>query len=91
MRRCSFSIIGAVIVLTIVLISFPGSNSTVYAGDDAAVDSAQAVDSSGSPTIFFPETIYDFGKVAQGEKVTHEYAVKNTGDAPLKLIKAKGS
>jgi len=46
---------------------------------------------TGTPKIFFPETIHDFGTVMQGDKVTHKFVVKNVGDAPLKLIKAKGS
>lgn len=45
----------------------------------------------GTPTIYFPKKEHDFGTVSQGSKVTHKFKVQNTGDAPLKLIKAKGS
>ena len=44
---------------------------------------------SGTPVIFFPETSHDFGSIAQGSKVSYTFVVRNTGDAPLKLIKAK--
>jgi hypothetical protein len=44
-----------------------------------------------APEIMLPETEYDFGNVTQGDKLTHTFIIKNVGDAPLKLIKAKGS
>ncbi len=34
---------------------------------------------------------YDFGVITQGEKVSFEYLVKNTGKEPLIISKAKGS
>ena len=39
----------------------------------------------------FTETEYNFGTVEQGEKVSHTYKFKNTGDNPLILTNAKGS
>ena len=51
-------------------------------------DTADTVN-SGTPKIFFPDTSHDFGTVAQGSKVSYTFVVRNTGDAPLKLIKAK--
>jgi hypothetical protein len=44
-----------------------------------------------APKISLPEVSFDFGHVNQGDKVTHKFVVKNIGDAPLTLIKAKGS
>jgi hypothetical protein len=46
---------------------------------------------SGGPQISFPETEYDFGTITQGSKVSHTFVVRNTGDAPLRLIKAQGT
>jgi hypothetical protein len=43
------------------------------------------------PKITFPETEFDFGTISQQTKVTHTFKVKNNGDAPLTLIRAKGS
>lgn len=42
-------------------------------------------------TIKFAETEYDFGKVKDGEKVTHVYKFTNTGKEPLIINSAKGS
>jgi hypothetical protein len=43
------------------------------------------------PSIHFPEPSYDFGSIAQGAKVSHRFVVQNTGDEPLKLIRAHGT
>ena len=42
-------------------------------------------------TIEFAETEFDFGVIEQGEKVTHVYKFKNTGNEPLIISSAKGS
>lgn len=47
--------------------------------------------SGGAPVIHFPEPLHDFGTIARGSKVSHNFKVINNGDAPLQLIKAKGS
>lgn len=46
---------------------------------------------SGTPKITFPKPEHDFGTIAQGSKPSHTFVVKNTGDAPLRLISAKGT
>jgi hypothetical protein len=46
---------------------------------------------SGAPKIVLAEESFDFGVIPQGEKVQHIFKVLNEGDAPLKLIRAKGS
>ncbi len=68
-------------------------NSSGSAGVTGAIastgDSSNSV--TGGPQINFPEIEYDFGKIAQGAKVSHTFVVKNTGNAPLQLIKAAGT
>ncbi len=39
----------------------------------------------------FSESEFDFGEIEEGEKITHEFAFKNTGDEPLVISKAVGS
>jgi len=41
----------------------------------------------GGPSIFMPETTYDFGEVNEGVEVTHELTVENKGNADLAIIK----
>lgn len=63
------------------------SRSTVVAFSDENTDQPAL----GNSKIFFPETTYDFGTVAQHASLSHTFVVKNTGEAPLKLIRAKAS
>lgn len=71
-----------------------GSNS---AAADRQPDKSLSAASSGTdsnepaPQIYFPEPLHDFGTVPRGSKVSHTFKVINNGNAPLKLIKAKGS
>ena len=44
-----------------------------------------------TPNIEMLETSYDFGEMLQGESVTHDFILKNTGDADLIISAAKGS
>jgi hypothetical protein len=63
------------------------SRSTVVAFSDENTDQPAMENAK----IFFPETTYDFGTVAQNSSVSHTFVVKNTGEAPLELIKVKAS
>jgi hypothetical protein len=65
------------------------SDAVIIAQAEGEQDQPQS--SEGGPQIFYPETEFDFGNISQGAKVSHKFVVKNVGDAPLKLIKAKGS
>ena len=44
-----------------------------------------------TPNIEMLETSYNFGEMQQGESVTHDFILKNTGDADLIISAAKGS
>ena len=44
-----------------------------------------------APNIEMFETSFDFGEIHQGESVTHEFIIKNSGDAELIITAAKGS
>lgn len=43
------------------------------------------------PVMTFEEKEFDFGTVAEGTEVSHEFKFKNTGKAPLIVVNAKGS
>ena len=47
--------------------------------------------SAQTSSITFDESEFDFGKIAQGEKVQHIFRFTNTGNEPLFLTNAKGS
>ena len=43
------------------------------------------------PKVQMDEAIFDFGEMQQGESVTHDFVLKNIGDANLIISTAKGS
>ncbi len=59
----------------------------------AAQQTAQQATAPAGPTTVmeFSETEFDFGTVTDGEKVSHVYKFKNSGDEPLILSNAQGS
>ena len=80
-----------VLILMLVLCSCSKDESSEKTGSESEQVSLDYDVNGPSPKISFPETSYDFGKVPQGAKVSHTFIVQNTGKAPLKLIRAKGS
>ena len=43
------------------------------------------------PIVEILQSEYDFGIIKQGEKVTHDYKIKNIGNSDLLITSAKGS
>ncbi|XCI74779.1 MAG: DUF1573 domain-containing protein [Flavobacteriales bacterium] len=43
------------------------------------------------PVIMLTETLFDFGVISQGQKVSHVFQFKNIGKYPLIIYGAKGS
>jgi hypothetical protein len=53
----------------------------------AALISAEAIPATGQPKIKFKETSWNFGRVKQGELLSHEFIFSNEGDATLIIQK----
>lgn len=51
----------------------------------------EIISNDGMPIITFTETEYNFGTVIQGEKVSHKFMFKNTGDGNLVISNVKPS
>jgi len=82
-----------------ILISFISFISCSNNTDDKNIDSS-SVDNSQTangktngnlPEIKFTEEIFDFGKMTQGERVTHAFHFKNIGSKNLIISGANGS
>jgi len=78
----------------------PASDTTAVAAtpvtDPAAAMTDPAAAATPVPTgplttLKFDQDTYDWGKVMDGEKVTHVFKFKNTGSEPLIISNAKGS
>ena len=53
--------------------------------------SAEGKTNGNAPDIKFDEAEFDFGKIIQGEKVTHSFFFRNTGKKNLIVSSASGS
>lgn len=64
-----------------------------HAAPAAAATTATVAKTDAAPVdaLGLKETEYDFGKIAQGKPVTHEFTVTNTGKAAFKLDDVKAS
>jgi len=65
--------------------------SMTPAPNPAAKAAAPEVPSGPTTSMNFEETVFDFGTVDEGEKVSHKYKFTNTGSEPLIIKDAKGS
>lgn len=67
--------------------------STLNAADAMTTGEAAATPVPTGPltSIKFEQDTYDWGKVMDGDKVTHVFKFKNTGNEPLIISNAKGS
>ena len=64
--------------------------ATVGASDQATgKDSFSQPSSTAAPGVVLPELNYEFGTVVDGTQVTHDFAIKNTGDGPLAVTQVK--
>jgi hypothetical protein len=75
MKRLSIFIVLAV-VASFVIFSFPVSS------EDVGVKGA---------SIYFPEPVFDFGTVWQGEEVTHAFKFQNIGTRTLEIKQVQAS
>ncbi len=63
----------------------------IDAADVSNNASASGEASSDLPEIKFEEEVFDFGKITQGEVVSHDFKFKNTGKKNLIISGASGS
>ena len=60
----------------------------ILAAAFAIVPAAAAL---ASPKAVVPEPAFDFGRVRQGQKIVHEFRIRNAGDVPLEFTGARMS
>jgi hypothetical protein len=53
--------------------------------------SSDGLENVAMPSFEFEEDVFEFGSISQGEKVSHSFRFKNTGDADLVINKVEGS
>lgn len=76
-------LIGTFCVLCILLAG--GTSVADKASTPAEGSSAQATASQEKASIQFSETAHNFGEALEGAEVSHDFVVKNTGNALLQI------
>ncbi len=66
-------------------------NTTQATTPSNAGDQIAKLDKMPETKIDFRETSYNFGKIAEGEIVSHRFSFKNTGDKPLLVADVRPS
>ncbi len=83
-----------VFILAVAALSFAACrNANTQSTDNhAAADTTHAATSNvaaaDAPVITFERDIYDFGKIESGEKIQHDFKLRNTGKSPLIISNA---
>ena len=82
-----------IILFSVLMLSSCGSSDENAVGTEIVTNSASAEGESNGelPEIKFTEEVFDFGKITQGEKVSHAFTFKNTGTKNLIISGASGS
>lgn len=52
---------------------------------EPAPQSKETESKEGAGELQFPETVYDFGEVAEGAEVEHDFIVKNVGKTEVQI------
>lgn len=59
--------------------------------DSISVEAPSVNENTGIGTIEFPERVYDFGTIKEGEVVEHVFTFNNTGTAPVILAQVSAT
>ena len=80
---------GALILLLVILVggSFFVGHRVAFAQQPPSDSTQPAL--SGPPRLTFPEPVFDFGKVEQGEQVSHTFHFTNQGGQELRIESVK--
>ena len=67
-----------------------GSATVVFGSSDPpAQKPAASAEVAATPVAVVPESRYEFKPVVDGSELTHDYRIKNTGDAPLAIERVR--
>lgn len=75
-------------IITLIVIMMVAMAGGAWAGPAAPSDNGGILASKG-PKAVFPQTKYEFETLFEGDDITHDFVVENSGDAPLIIKKVK--
>ncbi|MHC1742036.1 MAG: DUF1573 domain-containing protein [Syntrophobacteraceae bacterium] len=86
-HRISLKVAACVLVSLVSLWSvMAGASREARAQQQTAPDQSST---QNAPSIQIAEKSHNFGEVAEGSEITHVFAVKNTGKAPLQITQVR--
>jgi hypothetical protein len=79
------------LAFTATLVVLWAAAATVGASDgkDSISPSPSDTTTTATPGVELPELKFEFDPVVDGTQVTHDFAIKNTGDGPLAITQVK--
>ncbi len=79
------------LVFTSALVMIWAAAATTVASDskDSTAQGPSAVAAMQKPGVVLPEIKYEFDPVVDGTQITHDFAIKNTGDGSLAITQVK--
>ena len=80
-----------ILACTATLVMLWAAAATVGASDDkdSTVQAPSTASATEKPGVVLPELKYEFEPVVDGTQVTHDFAIKNTGDGLLAITQVK--
>ncbi len=81
----------AIVFILLFTNSCSNQSKEISTNDVMNTKTADGTTNADLPEIKFENETYDFGRITQGEKVTHAFKFKNTGNANLIISAANGS
>lgn len=89
MKKIKYPIL---IVLSVLTLCFSCTSNREMDEDDIEEHNPENKKNNGPKGIAtFKDTVWDFGKIQDGEIVYHDYTFKNTGKAPISIVNVQAS
>ena len=86
--RCR-TLFAAVAIFALLCFATAEAAAPKAADKKPATESPSVETPSGTPQADLPELSFNFDPVVDGTQVTHDFAIKNTGDGPLAIHQVK--
>ncbi len=74
---------------TLVMMWAAAANTGASDSKDSTAQEPSAVAAMQKPGVVLPELKYEFDPVVDGTQVTHDFAIKNTGNGSLAITQVK--
>jgi len=80
-----------IVAFTATIVMLLAAATLTCASEDKAStgQASSTVAAIEKPGVMLPELKYEFDRVVDGSQITHDFAIKNTGNGPLAITQVK--